>query len=144
VYIVDANIFIYAFRRDSPFHPPCYAWLTQALTNGEEVTAPSVVELAVVRICTLPSLGDAAATPQAVFAFFDSLNENGYERLEPATTHQAYWSQACQELALRGNDVNDAFLAALALENSATLVSADEGFKRFKRLSWLNPLSTKG
>ena len=144
MYILVANILIYAFRRDSPFHQPCYAWLTQVLGDGEEVTAPSVVELAVVRISTLPSLGASAATPQAVFAFFESLTENGYQRLEPAMTHHSYWFQYCQELSLRGNDINDAFLAALALENNATLVSADEGFKRFQRLSWLNPLASKG
>ena len=60
MYILDANI-IYAFRQDVPQHQPCYAWLTDVLFKGEDVTAPSVVELALLRITTLPSLKESAA-----------------------------------------------------------------------------------
>ncbi len=31
MHLLDANVLIYAFRRDSPYHGPCYAWLTSAL-----------------------------------------------------------------------------------------------------------------
>jgi predicted nucleic acid-binding protein len=40
----------------------------------------------------------------------------------------------------RGNDVADAYLAAYALENNATRLSADRGFARFHRLRWRHPL----
>jgi predicted nucleic acid-binding protein len=46
----------------------------------------------------------------------------------------------CVDLKLRGNDVNDAHLAALALENNATLVTADRGFGRFSSLRVFDPL----
>ena len=141
MFILDANVLIYALRRDSPFHQACYNWLTQTLSQGEAVYAPSVVELAVVRISSLPSLGASAATPVAVFSFLEALREHGYDQIEPGSGHLAHWSSLCAELKLRGNDVNDAFLAALALEYGATLVSADEGFKRFKSLAWFNPLN---
>jgi predicted nucleic acid-binding protein len=42
-------------------------------------------------------------------------------------------------LGLCGNDINDVWLAALALEHRATLVSTDQGFSRFPGLSWINP-----
>jgi len=50
------------------------------------------------------------------------------------------------KLDLSGNDLNDAWLASLAIAHAATLVSADEGFRRFPGLKWINPLSprTKG
>ena len=140
MYILDANILIYAFRRDSPSHKPCYAWLSQVLARGDEVAAPSVVELALLRITTLPSLGAAAATPEAVFAFLNALRQTPYRRLEPGAAHDTYLKQLCDSLNLRGNDANDAFLAALALEHNAVLVSADEGFRRFPVLHWFNPL----
>jgi uncharacterized protein len=141
VFILDANVLIYALRRDSPFHQPCYDWLTLVLSQGAEVAAPSMVEVAVVRISSLPSLGAAATTPAAAFAFLRALREYGYYLLEPGQNHLTYWLRLCADLNLRGNDVNDAFLAALALEYQATLVSADEGFKRFKGLVCLNPLA---
>ena len=43
------------------------------------------------------------------------------------------------QLLLSGNDLNDAWLAALALEHGAILVSTDEGFARFPGLAWQNP-----
>jgi hypothetical protein len=44
-------------------------------------------------------------------------------------------------LELRGNDLNDAWLAAVAMEHRATLVSTDQGFSRFPALSWINPMN---
>jgi uncharacterized protein len=38
------------------------------------------------------------------------------------------------------NITTDAHLAALAIENGATLYSADNDFARFKTLNWKNPL----
>ncbi|MGH8592092.1 MAG: PIN domain-containing protein [Gammaproteobacteria bacterium] len=45
---------------------------------------------------------------------------------------------------LRGNDINDAYLAALALEHDAVLVTADRGFARFSGLRILDPLAGEG
>ena len=139
MYILDANVLIYAFREDAPFHQACYDWLTNALAQGEEVAAPSVVELALLRITTLPSLGNAAATPEAVFAFLQALRQTSYRRLEPGAAHDAHLQQLCDSLKLRGNDVNDAFLAALALEHNGVLVSADQGFGRFPIIRVFDP-----
>lgn len=141
MYILDANILIYAFRRDAPQHQPCHTWLTRTLSQGEDVTAPSVVELALLRITTLPSLGEAAATPDAVTRFLTALKQAGYRRLDPGEGHTERLGELCTTLNLRGNDANDAFLAALTLENRATLVSADKGFTRFPGLRHLNPLT---
>lgn len=41
----------------------------------------------------------------------------------------------------RGNLVPDAFLAALAIEHRATLVTSDRGFARFPGLAWTPPLA---
>ncbi|MDQ2774245.1 MAG: hypothetical protein M3Y57_04855 [Acidobacteriota bacterium] len=37
--------------------------------------------------------------------------------------------------------VSDAVLAALAIENGATLASTDQDFSRFSGLRWVNPLT---
>jgi len=44
------------------------------------------------------------------------------------------------QLLLSGNDLNDAWLAALAIEHGATLVSTDTGFARYPGLTWQNPV----
>ena len=98
------------------------------------------MELAVLRINTLPGLSDRGAAPQDVFAFLSALRRQiGYEPIEPGSEHLGILQKLCLTLNLRGNDINDAFLAALALERGATLVSADRGFARFPDLIWLDP-----
>ena len=140
--LLDANILIYAFRRDSPHHAACYDWLGAALAGGEPVATTSLVELTLLRISTLPSLGPAAATAEDVFHFLDALRaQPGVLRVEPGEHHPRLFAELCAALRPRGNDVNDAFLAALALEYDATLVSADRGFARFPELRFVDPLA---
>jgi predicted nucleic acid-binding protein len=43
---------------------------------------------------------------------------------------------------LRGSDVPDAYLASVAMEQGATMVTLDRGFRRFEGLRVLDPLQT--
>lgn len=57
--------------------------------------------------------------------------------------HSAYrrlLAQLATDIDARGNDIADAYLAAYALEDNATWLSADRGFARFHRLRWTHPL----
>jgi uncharacterized protein len=45
-----------------------------------------------------------------------------------------------EPLGTAGNITTDAHLAALAIEHSAQLCSADTDFGRFRGLRWTNPL----
>ncbi len=49
------------------------------------------------------------------------------------------WSSLVREHDLTDNDVQDAFLVALAPENGAPLVTRDRGFRRFAPLRVLAP-----
>ena len=141
MYLLDANVLIYAFRRDSPHHSPCYQWLTNTLAGEDPVATTSVVELALLRIATLPALGTAASTPAEVFRFLGALKDQpSVLRIEPGEQHLDILSGLCAKMKLRGNDINDAFLAALSMEYGATLVTADRGFSRFSGLRIVNPL----
>lgn len=88
------------------------------------MTFPGLVEVAFLRIVTHPGI---FRTPSS---------------LTQALTQQVRlrWRHWCRELDLRGNDVNDAFLAACAAESGCRLVTRDNGFKRFGGLAWWNPL----
>ena len=142
MFLLDANVLIYAFRRDSPFHGPCYAWLRGALAGDEPVATTGLVELAFLRITTLPSLGKAAASPSDAFAFLQALRREPMAvRIEPGSDHDGILARLCEQLRLRGNDINDAYLAALAFEHGATLVTADQDFTRFPELSLVDPVA---
>jgi len=49
----------------------------------------------------------------------------------------------CARGQAMGPLLTDASLAAIAMENAATLVSTDRDFARFSGLKWVNPLDAQ-
>lgn len=140
MFLLDANVLIYAFREDSPHHTACRAWLQDVLEGGATVLVPDLVEVALLRICTHPTLGAAAAPTEAVFTFLRDLHTlPNCERVGLDEDSFALYERLCGELPLRGNDMNDLYLAALALRHGAVLASVDQGFSRFGLLKWVDP-----
>ena len=80
-------------------------------------------------------------TPADVWEAVDALLEAlAATQLRPDERHWPLLRQLAGDVDARGNDITDAYLAAYALENNATWLSADRGFARFKRLRWSHPL----
>jgi predicted nucleic acid-binding protein len=59
--------------------------------------------------------------------------------LRPGARHWTVFRQLASDINARANDIPDAYLAAYAVENNATWLSADRGFARFHRLRWSHP-----
>jgi toxin-antitoxin system PIN domain toxin len=138
--LLDANILIGAFRPDDPDHATLKRWLEESLTQGILFTFPPLVEVAFLRIVTNPRI---FATPSPFLEgveFLQAIHESGQFRETPWTPRmRATWWRWCRDLALYGNDVNDACLAATAAEARCRLVTRDGGFSRFPGLDWWNP-----
>ena len=60
--------------------------------------------------------------------------------VHPGDRHAAVVRELLEPLGTAGNLVNDAHLAALAIEHGAELHSCDSDFSRFSGLRWVNPL----
>lgn len=50
--LLDANVLLYAYNSDSPYHEVCRVWLEQALNSPEPVALPWQTALAFVRNAT--------------------------------------------------------------------------------------------
>lgn len=134
----DANVWINALNSTAHDHTACRAWLDQVTSDGGVLLVNDLTECALLRIATHPRLG--IATPEAVVLFHTSLLEYPFAvRATPGEQHREILHFFIRELKLSGNDINDAWLAALAIERGAILASLDEGFSRFPGLSWINP-----
>jgi len=59
--------------------------------------------------------------------------------LAPGPRHWGVFERLCRDAGVRGNLVPDAYLAALAIEHGAELVTADRDFERFPGLRWRMP-----
>jgi toxin-antitoxin system PIN domain toxin len=139
LYLPDANVLIHALRKDSAEHDSCRRWLTGAAAAGDAIGLCELVEAALLRIPTLPKLQLVPMTETLGFWKDDLWSYPGTRRLAAGNRHSGILADFISTLGLCGNDINDVWLAALAIEQRATLVSTDQGFARFPGLSWINP-----
>lgn len=140
--LLDANILIGAFRPDDPDHDLLRRWLEGILNQNLSVTFPPLVEVAFLRIVTNPRIFRVPAPFEEAAEFLAVIQESGVFRETPWTQGmRSQWWRWCQTLSLRGDDVNDAYLAALAAGAGCRLASRDRGFDRFPGLDWWNPVS---
>ena len=81
----------------------------------------------------------ADRTGRTIGEVIEDASPNAVE-LIPGQRHWAIVEGLCRAIDGRGNDVPDAFLAALTIEAGGTWWSADRGFARFRDLRWRHPL----
>lgn len=138
--LLDANILIGAFRRDDPDHAMLKDWLEETLNDGVAVTFPLLVEVAFLRIVTHPDIFRIPSPLEEAVGFLQSVQESGpFREAQWTPRMRTRWWNWCRDLDLHGNDVNDAYIAATAIEARCRLVSRDRGFSRFRGLDWWNP-----
>jgi toxin-antitoxin system PIN domain toxin len=140
VKLLDANILLYAYDARSAQHDVCRAWLTEVLNEAEPVGLPWQTMLAFVRIATNSRAVQTPIPVSQACAIVDSwLQRPQVVIVEPG---DRYWGILREQLAqakVSGPLVTDASLAALALEQGATLCTTDRDFLRFSALKRLDP-----
>jgi len=141
VIVPDVNVLIYAFRADQPDHGRYREWLIGALTADEPVALPGPVLSGFMRVVTNPRVF-ACATPPGEAAHFVAALRAAPGAVTPRIddSHVDTFLRLCVEVNAKGNLVVDAYLAAIAIELDALLVTTDRDFARFPGLRWRHPL----
>lgn len=131
--LVDANVLLYAVNASDPRHRVARGWLDAALNAGEPVGFAWVALLAFLRLSTKVGLFPTPLSVQDACARIAAwLAQPSAILVDPTTRHFAVLAGLLGETGSGGNLVNDAHLAALAVEHAATIISFDGDFSRFK------------
>lgn len=138
---VDVNVLVYAHRADLPEHAT-YRQLLERLANGDEpLGLPDLVLGGFLRVMTNRRIFAQPTNAEEAWEAVDALLEApAAMQLRAGQRHWTLFRQLAMDIDARGNDIADAYLAAYALDNNATWLSADRGFARFHRLRWIHPL----
>jgi len=140
VLVVDANVLVYAVNEDARDHDAARDWLRGALAGAEAVGFDWTVLLAFLRLTTHPAvLPHPLDSARATEILTRWLSAPPAVVLETTTRHLPLLRGLLEGAGTAGNLVNDAHLAALALEHGATVVSFDRDFARFEGLPVLRP-----
>jgi toxin-antitoxin system PIN domain toxin len=139
--LLDADILLYAYNRDSVHHEVCRTWLEQAFNGNEPLAFPWQTLLAFIRIATNPRASVRPLSSEQACEIVGRWLEHPNVTIPGAADR--FWSILREQIAdaqASGPLVTDAALAALALEHGATLCSCDRDFRRFRGLRLLDPL----
>jgi len=140
VILVDANVLLYAYHLRSAHHDSCRRFVEGAFSGEEPVGVAWVTVLAFVRISTNPRIFQAPLSPAEAIEIVSSwLGRDTVFVVEAGEQCWEILKSLLVDAQVTGPLVMDAFLAALALENGATLVSTDRDFSRFPRLRLHDP-----
>ena len=139
--LIDANLLLYATNIRAPEHTAANAWLKGIFAGTETIALSWVVLWAFLRVSTNRKIWTQPKTPAEAFAIVrEWLAQPGVVVVQPGARHAELLEELLITSRTVGPLVTDAALAALAIENGATLASTDRDFRRFKGLRWVNPL----
>ncbi len=138
--IVDANVLLYAVNERAAHHEPAHTWLDRSLSGGETVGFAWAALLAFMRLSTHASVFPQPLTSQTAAEVAKGwLAAPAAVVLQSGRRHLSLLSGFLREAGTAGNIVNDAHLAALAVEHDAEIATYDGDFARFAGVRWYRP-----
>ncbi len=139
--LADVNVLIYAHRADCADHDRYRDWLSRCLTGPEPFGVSELVLSGFLRIVTNHRVFQDPTSPDDALEFCRVVRQAPSSVIaRPGPRHWQTFAHFVQHLGARGNDVPDAYLAALAVDAGATWVTTDRGFARFPGLRWSTAL----
>ena len=131
----DVNLWVYAFRADSPLHAAARAELEDVSRSQRYLFCPHVAA-SFLRLVTNRRVFLEPSRPEEAWAFVDELESRELSvrtDIDPMTF--GVFKHLCLVSRAHGNEVPDALLASIAIRNDATLVTADRSFARYTGLA---------
>ena len=137
----DVNVLLYAFIPDSPQHRDYREWLSAVINRDEEFGMSTQVLCSVIRIATHPKIYAKPQETRVVNAFVSALlRQPNCKAILPGARHWSIFVEQCRLPGINGNLVQDAWLAALAIEHACEWITTDRDFAKFPDLRWRSAL----
>jgi len=137
----DANLLIYAYNPTAPEHRASRLWLETVLSGDEPVGIAHLCAYTLMRFVTNPKLVRHPVSFHQAIQLIDTwLEQRHVSILYPGARHWTLLSGLAEGSRLRGAQLTDAAIAAIAIEYGAVIHTNDRDFARFPGLRWHNPL----
>lgn len=142
MFLMDVNVLVYAHREDTPEHSAYREWLESTINDTVPYGYSALVLSGFLRVVTHPRIFEVPSALSSATRFVNQIRESqNAVCLAPGPMHWKKFLQCIEQIDAKGNDIVDAYHAALAMEWNCVWVTTDKGFKRFKGLKVRHPLA---
>lgn len=132
---------VYAHREDAPEHRQIRAWLEDVVNSNAPFGISTLVLSGTLRVLTHPRVFATPTPLQEALDFVEALRARpNCVEITPGLRHWEIFSGLCQATDAAGNEIPDAYLAALAIESGSDWITTDTGFSRYEGLRFSHPL----
>lgn len=140
--LCDINVLVFAHREDAVDHERYADWLVETMDSDTAYGVSELVLSGFMRIVTNRRIMKAPSTVEQALGFMDDLRERANAvTLTPGARNWGIFERLCRDAGATGDLVPDAYLAALAIEHGAELITADRDFARFAGVRWRHPFN---
>jgi uncharacterized protein len=144
VIIPDVNLMLYAVIDAFPLHEQAKSWWEETVNSSELIGLTDPAMFGFLRISTNPRLiKPPLAVDEAIEYVEGWLSEPNVRWTVPGPRHHALAFGFLRSVGTAANLTTDVQLAAIAVENDATICSNAADFARFGDVRWVNPLAPK-
>jgi uncharacterized protein len=141
VILCDVNVLVHAHKSGSPRHSEFHGWLLDRMRADEPLGVSDLVLTRFIRTVTHPGAFDRPSNWTEAREFVHAVRSSpNAVPVSPGRRHWEIFLQLADQVSARGNDVPDAYLAALAIEAGAEWITTDRGYGRYPGLRWRHPL----
>lgn len=142
--IPDVNLLLYAVIDAFPQHKPAKSWWEETMNSNELIGLTDPAIFGFLRISTNPRLLKPPLPVEEATGIVEGwLAEPNVRWAVPGPRHHALALDFLRSVGTAGNLTTDVQLAAIAVENDATIYSNDADFGRFDPVRWTNPLTAR-
>jgi uncharacterized protein len=140
VILPDVNVLIYALRSDTKDHARYRNWLMTVVNGDAPYGMSPQVLCSVIRVCTHRKAFPRPTPPDEAFAFCQVLLDQPHcQAVFPGPEHWSIFQRLSHQAKVSGTLVQDAWFAALAIENGCEWITTDRDYARFTGLKWRHP-----
>jgi toxin-antitoxin system PIN domain toxin len=135
-------VLVYAQRGGTPERDQIGSWLQDVANASAPFGLSTLVLSGTLRVLTHPRVFANPTPLKGALAFIETLRERpNCVEITPGPRHWQIFSGLCQATEATGNEVPDAYLAALAIESGSDWITTDTGFSRYDGLRCSHPLA---
>ena len=139
--LMDVNVLVYAHREDVRDHTAYRQWLEQIINSNTAYAFSELVLSGFIRVVTHKKIFELPSPLETAITFTEQIRGAQHAvSLSPGAKHWGLFLRCVKSVSAQGNDIPDAYHAALAMEWNCEWVTTDKGFRRFKGLRIRHPL----